>query len=134
MLGAIGAAASRFRLIVSRALARIGFRDDSFLLLLAILIGVITAAAAVGFHELIDLIRNQLYARVGEEKLYGKWIVLLIVYPAMGGLAVAIISRYVMRIREGHGIVDVLESVSKTSGVVSTRSALEKIITSAITI
>ena len=47
------AVASRFRMIVSRGLSVMGFRDDGFLLILAVLIGVVTAAAAVGFHELI---------------------------------------------------------------------------------
>src|SRR5207237_10577832 len=96
--------------------------------------GVVTAAAAVGFHELINFVRDQLYACVGEHRLYGRWLVLLIIYPAAGGLAVSIVSRYIMRIREGHGIVDVLESVTKTTGVIRPASAIEKILTSAITI
>jgi len=48
----------RIRLFASNALSRLGFREDAFLLLLAVLIGIVTAAAAVGFHELIRAIRK----------------------------------------------------------------------------
>lgn len=90
---AVSAAGGRFRILLTRLLARLGFREDSFLLLAAILIGMVTAAAAVGFHELIHQIRKILYEQVNPEFLYGPGIVLLIAFPAMGGLAVGLISR-----------------------------------------
>src|SRR5690606_14210238 len=58
----------------------------------------------------------------------------LIAFPAAGGLAVGLFSRYIMRQREGHGIIDVLESVLRSSGHVRKRVAFEKILTSAMTI
>jgi CIC family chloride channel protein len=125
----------RIRLLVSRALSRLGFGGDGFLLVLAVVIGVVAAGAAVGFHELIRGIRNLLYGRLGPHLgLYGKGVALLIVLPAAGGLAVGLITRYVFRIREGHGIVDVMESVIRSSGIIRPLSAIEKIVTSAITI
>ncbi len=118
-----------------RAFARIGVRDQTFLLLLAVLIGVITAAAAVSFHELINAIRDLLYRRLGHgQNLYDTRLPLLIALPAMGGLTVGVMSRYVMRIREGHGIIDVMESVIRTKGFIHPASAVEKILTSAVTI
>lgn len=125
----------RIRLFASRALSRLGFREDAFLLLLAVLIGIVTAGAAVGFHELIQAIRNLLYANLGPRvALYHKGILLLILLPALGGLAVGLITRYVFGVREGHGIVDVIESVIRSSGIIRPLSAIEKILTSAITI
>jgi len=125
----------RLRLFCSKILSRLGFREDAFLLLLAVLIGVVAAAAAVGFHELIRGIRNFLYANMGPRVgLYGKGIVLLVILPALGGLAVGLITRYVFLIREGHGIVDVMESVIRSSGIIRPLSAIEKIVTSALTI
>ena len=38
-------APTRVRLLSTRALSRLGFREDSFLIVLAVLIGVVTAAA-----------------------------------------------------------------------------------------
>ena len=54
----VSAAGARLRLVTDRALSRLGLGDDTFLLIIAGLIGMVTAAAAVGFHELIVLIRT----------------------------------------------------------------------------
>ena len=134
MISDLSLAPTRVRLLSTRALSRLGFREDTFLIVLAVMIGMITAAAAVAFHELIDLTRNLLYERFGMERLYGSWMAMLIVWPALGGLVVGIISRYLFHTREGHGIVDVMESVIRSSGFIRPRVAIEKIITSAITI
>jgi CIC family chloride channel protein len=135
MLPAMIRLATQFRLAMSRLLLRLGLREDSFLYVVAILIGLVTAGAAVGFHTLIDYIRNYLYGALGPRAdLYGKGILLLIALPAIGGLAVGVISRFVFRDREGHGVVDVLEAVNRSSGFIHPLSAVEKILTSAITI
>lgn len=126
--------AARLRVFLTRHLARLGFRDDSFLAVLAVFIGAITGAASVGFHQLITLVRNRLYLTAGEDFLYHGGLPLLIVFPMLGGLAVGLISQYLFRTREGHGVVDVMESVVKTSGFQRPLTALEKIITSGITI
>jgi CIC family chloride channel protein len=136
--GSLSAPGGRLRVVMTRSLRRFGFNDDAFLLLMSVLIGTVTGAAAVGFHELIILIRDELYGRPENHAhvtyLYhqGKWLLLLL--PAAGGLAVGIISRYVFRTREGHGIVDVVESVVRTSGFQKPTTAIEKILTSALTI
>ncbi|MCY2953420.1 MAG: chloride channel protein [Planctomycetota bacterium] len=127
--------APRMRVAFGRGMGRLGLREDSFLLLAAVLIGVVTAAAAVGFHQLIDFIRDHLYRGLGPRvSLYGKGIVVLVVLPAAGGLAVSLVSRYVFRIRQGLSVVDVIESVIRSRGQISPVSAAEKILTSAITI
>ena len=104
------------------------------MLILAVLVGVVTAAAAVGFHELIVFIRDKLYLSVTPEFLYGGGMWLLIVFPALGGLAVGVTTRYILRAAEGHGVVDVMESVIRTSGFQKPVAAVEKIVTSGITI
>lgn len=126
--------ASRLRALVTRLLAKVGLQDDSFILILAVIVGIVTAAAAVGFHELILEVRNILYLQTGQELLYHRGLILLAVIPAAGGLVVGLISRYLFRTREGHGIVDVIESVLRAGGFQSPRVALEKIITAGITI
>src|SRR4051794_40047835 len=105
MFSGLSAAGGRVRLLIDRLTSPLGGGDNAFLLVVAVLIGMVTGAAAVGFHELINFTRNQLYARGGEHFLYGNGVWLLVLIPAAGGLAVAIISRYVFRTREGHGIV-----------------------------
>ena len=131
----VSAPGGRARVLIVRSLGRIGFTEDAFLLIMAVAIGTITGAAAVGFHELINLIRDQMYGRPGENSfLYGNGRWLLVLLPAAGGLAVGIISRYVFGTREGHGIVDVVESVVRSSGFQKPTVAIEKILTSALTI
>jgi CIC family chloride channel protein len=116
-----------------------GFGEGAMLVPMAVVIGVVTAAAAVGFHELIVFIREHLYRldRYGADPnfLFGRGLGLLILLPALGGLAVGCFSTYVMRAREGHGIVDVLESVTRGGGGnIRPLVALEKIFTAALTI
>jgi CIC family chloride channel protein len=124
----------RARVVSTRFLARLGLREESFLLVPAVLIGIIAAAAAVGFHDLINWIKSLLYTHFSPEILYGNGLALLIFFPALGGLMVGVISRYIARTREGHGIIDVIESVVRTSGFVRPAVAIEKIVTSALTI
>lgn len=124
----------QIRLFSTRILRRMGMREESFFIVPAVLIGVITAAAAVGFHELIDWIKSLLYDRIDASFLYGYGLPLLILFPAAGGAIVGLISLYLTRTREGHGIIDVIESVVRTSGFVRPGAAIEKIVTSAVTI
>jgi CIC family chloride channel protein len=133
-LRTISAAASRVRVLTTQFMARLGLRGDTFLLILAVIVGLVTAAAAVGFHELTLLIRDALYERFGEGPLYGRWILMLIVWPTLGGIAVGVISNVILRAREGHGIVDVIESVIRSAGFIRPRTAVEKILTAAVTI
>ncbi|HWE02863.1 MAG TPA: chloride channel protein [Tepidisphaeraceae bacterium] len=122
------------RLVMARLMTRLGLREHYVLLPMAIIVGVVTAGAAVAFHRSINLIRDFLYASQRVEFLYGHGIWMLIVLPALGGLAVGLITVYVVHAREGHGIVDVMESVIRNRGVIKPLGAIEKIVTSAITI
>jgi CIC family chloride channel protein len=102
---------------------------------MAVLIGAVTGVAAVAFHELINLIRDLLYKQIGPDVLYSyKGMTLLVLFPTLGGLAVGLVSRFIFRTREGHGIVDVVESVVRSSGFQKPATAIEKIFTSALTI
>lgn len=134
MLGWVADAAGRGRVLLTRCFRAIGFRDDSFLLLVAMVVGVLTAAAAVGFHELIVWISRTLYRSLDQQMLYGSGIALLAVWPVAGGLVVGIITVYILRSRGGHGVPDVIESVTKSSGFLRPRVAIEKMLTSAVTI
>ena len=134
MISELRLAPTRVRLLSTRALSRLGFREDTFLIFLAVVIGFITAAAAVAFHEIINWTRDLMYQDFGYERLYHRWMIMLVAWPALGGLIVGVLSRYVFRAEEGHGIVDVMESVIRSSGFIKPLVAVEKILTSGITI
>src|SRR5262245_34768309 len=130
----LSAAGARMRILSSRLLAAIGFSENAFLLIIAAIVGFVTACAAVGFHELINWIRDLLYRRIDPGFLYGPGVLLLIIWPALGGLIVGVVTHHVARVREGKGVVDVLESVLRSSGFIKPSAAIEKTFTSAITI
>lgn len=135
MLSLLDQIGLRFRLRVSHLLQRLGFSENAILIPLAVLIGILGAIAAMTFHEAIIFVRDALFVRgISAEKLYGPWLFLLVLIPAAGGLAVGILSRYVVRSREGHGVVDVIETVLRSRGRISPIVAFEKIISSALTI
>ncbi|MDB5304638.1 MAG: putative ClC chloride channel [Phycisphaerales bacterium] len=122
------------RLVMTRLMSRLGLREHYILLPMAVIVGCVTAGAGVAFHMLINYIRDLLYRWHDEHFLYGHGVWLLILLPALGGLAVGLISTYLIRAREGHGVVDVMESVIRNRGFTRPLSAIEKILTSAITI
>ncbi|HLL88200.1 MAG TPA: chloride channel protein [Tepidisphaeraceae bacterium] len=134
MLSAMLAAGARFHLLTNRVLVRLGFREDAFLLLVAVLIGLVTAAASVAFHELIVVTRQFFFARPGEQFLYGRGMWVLVLVPTLGGLVVGIISRKVFGVRGIHGMVDVIESVIRERGFIRPVAAVEKTLTAGLTI
>ena len=74
----------RVRLVFTRSLAGLGFSEYAFLLPLAVLIGIVSAGAAVAFHELIHQIRNLLYEHAfSPEFLYGRGVAMLVFLPAL---------------------------------------------------
>ena len=99
MLARLSDAGARLRLITDRALTKLGMGENGFLLVIAVLIGVVTAAAAVGFHELILFVRQQTYGRTGATFLYGRGLWLLILLPALGGLVVGVFTHVIVRDR-----------------------------------
>jgi len=71
------------RLLMTKLMTRIGLREHYILLPMAFVVGVVTAAAAVAFHKLIDVIRDWLYTR--PDFLYsGHGVFRLVVLPALG--------------------------------------------------
>lgn len=134
MFHSLAVAGSRLRVLSNRLLGAVGLGDDSFLIILAVLVGMVTSVAAVAFHYLVDGLGQALYVGPGEQLLYQRGLVLLIVIPASGGLVVGFISRYLIRGQSHLGVPDVIESVIRTRGFIKPTAAVEKIVTSGVTI
>ncbi|HEX8323155.1 MAG TPA: chloride channel protein [Tepidisphaeraceae bacterium] len=127
-------ALARIKILIKRGMVAVGVPPETGLILVAGVIGLLTSVAAIAFHELIELLRHTLYVSPGKS-LYQDRLWLLVLIPAAGGLVVGLVARYVLRGSVGgHGVVDVIESVIRTRGFARPISAVEKILTSGVTI
>jgi len=134
MLAELLAIPARLRIVAERLLVRLGFREETFLLLLAVLIGVVTAWAAVGFHQLIELLRNGLFGGLGPRLYEPALLPMLVLIPALGGLSVGLLNKWAAIRTGGQSMLDVIEAVMRCRGIIRPGTAIEKIITSGITI
>lgn len=138
-----------FRLLLTRLLkplhpaARLspsgGSGETPFLILLAILTGLVASVAALAFHTLIEHLRDRLFHHHDPNFLYGyTGLPLLILIPAAGGLAVGLAKLLLFRkpkgAGEGHGVVDVIESVLRARSFARPHSAFETLSLSGITL
>lgn len=134
------------RLFVSRLIKPLhplgGQRETSetpFLIFLAVITGLIASVAALAFHTLIEHLRDRLFVHHDPSFLYGYvGLPLLILIPAAGGLAVGLAKRFVFRkakgAGEGHGVVDVIESVLRARSFARPHSAVETLSLSGLTL
>lgn len=132
MFGAVSQIGGHSRLLLARVLRRLGLQEDSYLVVLAVLIGLLAAAAACGFHLFIETVRDHLFGAVSPDLLYGPGVWLLIVWPTLGGLVVGLFGRLVGR--HGHGVPQVIESVVRRQGFMRPTATFETIFTAGVTI
>lgn len=114
-----------------RAIDRVGLRDEYFLVLLSILIGIATGASADLFFRLIESVRHLAY---GEHGLYAGRGWMLIVLPTVGALIVGHITYYLAREAKGHGVPEVMDALYRRGGEIRPRVAATKAVASALTI
>jgi len=111
-------------------------RENTFNLLVAMVIGLVGGYGAVGFRFLIAQVENLCFG-VPEppvSHLLGlPWYVKLLL-PALGGLLVGpIISRFASEAK-GHGVPEVMAAVARKGGIIKGRVAAAKVVASAVTI
>lgn len=106
------------------------------LVLLACAVGVVTGGGAIVFAELINLVQ---WLAIGSTDLplyvlpHLSWYHILFI-PAIGGLLVAPLIFFVSREAGGHGVPEVIESITFKGGKIRSQVALVKSLASALTI
>jgi chloride channel protein, CIC family len=111
-------------------------RENSFNLLLAMIIGLIGGYGAVGFHHLISWVELTCF-QSSEPTVH--WLLDLpwwqrLLIPALGGLLVGpIVSRFASEAK-GHGVPEVMAAVARKGGLIKGRVAMAKVVASALTI
>jgi CIC family chloride channel protein len=136
----VGSSAASFRRWVLRAgrnaVERIVFYQPLFLLVVAMIIGITCGFAAVGFHHLIAWFQEMFWG-VGEltveaVKAAPWWQRLLV--PAIGGLLVGPVIRFLAPEAKGHGVPEVILAVAQRNGLMRGRVVVGKALASALTL
>lgn len=131
-----------FRFYVDIFFSKISFSQESYLLILGGVTGVLAGFGAIIFHETISLIKHLFYDYPGKafnsDTIIGlksiPAILTIILLPAIGGLLVGIFAHYFEKGEQGEGIPSVMDAVASKSGIIKGTIAIKKIIGTAISI
>ncbi len=105
-------------------------REKSFLLILALVVGVCCGFAAQLLKYLIHLIAGLLTAHMSTTT--ANWLYL--VYPVVGILVVTLFLRYVVKENISHGVTKVLYAISRRKSRLKKRNMYASLVASSITI
>ncbi|MCG3181632.1 MAG: Voltage-gated ClC-type chloride channel ClcB [Phycisphaerae bacterium] len=123
------------RLIAS--LRAFGGREGSKLLVLAVVIGLGTGLGAWVFAQLLEGVTGFCYRLVGERAgRHSDNLLLLVflIFPAVGGLLVGMMTHFFAREAKGHGVPEVMDAIARRNGVIRPRVSIAKALASALTI
>lgn len=122
---------------ISKAFSKITLkakmREHSFVLIVAVIIGLLAGFGSVGIQDLIKFFRKIFWR--GEYSLdYIKQVAWYhkLVIPMFGGVVVGLIIQYVAKEAKGHGVPEVMEAIVLRNGIIRTRVVFAKLIASAI--
>jgi len=118
------------RPITQRIANRLGLHRDWYLIVIAALIGVVTAACAIAFIDIIrwlgPLVRQKMQSDLG-------WV-WVIAIPVAGALITGSLVHFFAPETKGHGVPEVLFALHKEGGRIRPRVAVVKSLTSIATI
>ncbi|MCH7883632.1 MAG: chloride channel protein [Planctomycetes bacterium] len=117
-----------------RSVRGTNLKDDYFLIVVSILIGVATGLSAHFFFDLIEWVKELGYGHEGHGGFYTGRAWMLIVLPVVGALAVGQITYFLAREAKGHGVPEVMDALYRRGGVIRPRVAAAKAVASALTI
>ncbi len=107
--------------------------EHSFVLTVAVMIGMLGGFAAVGIQYAIHGFENLFWG--GDFNLdtildiHWGWKIFI---PAMGGVFVGLIIQFVAREAKGHGVPEVMEAISLRNGIIRPRVVAAKLMASAV--
>jgi len=122
--------------LMAEPLARVRGREHAFLIMAAVLLGVLGAYGAIGFRQLIRWTHqltfgNHEYDLATLEHM-SWWLRLAL--PTAGGLVVGIIVHNLAPEVKGSGIPEVMEAVARKGGAIRFRVVFTKALAAAVTI
>jgi len=105
-------------------------KEKSFLILLALFVGIICGFAALFLKGLIHLISSLLISHLSTTT--ANWVLLL--YPVIGVLIVMLYVRYVVKDNISHGVTRVLYAISRRKSRLKSHNMYSSMVASSITI
>lgn len=121
---------------VSTRLANVRIPEHTFMVLVAIIVGILGGFGAILFRFAIRLFQRVFFGSWHYSLDYVQqlpWYYALFA-PAVGGLIVGPIVYYFAREAKGHGVPEVMESIALRGGAIRPRVMFSKIAASAVTI
>ncbi len=125
-----------WRQFVGKIVDRFKMAEHTFMVVLAVIIGLVTGYGALGLRYLIHLIQvvstqhfEYTLQMIGNLPWYQKLLM-----PAVGGLLVGPIVTFLSKEVKGHGVPEVMESIMLRNGRIRPRVVVAKIFASSICI
>ncbi|GAA5032086.1 chloride channel protein [Marivirga lumbricoides] len=102
----------------------------NFVLIISGVIGLIAGVAAVVLKESVHVIQGAL-TRDFHQNLANY---LYLSYPLIGIILTVLLTKYILKEKMGHGITDILYTISKKSSIVKRTKTFSRMLTSALTV
>ena len=126
----------RLSLYTTSLFERASMTEHTFMIIIAIIIGVMGGFSAIGIRALIKFISSISFhgtSTVLQNIMHTPWYWILIV-PVIGGLIVGPIIYFLAPEAKGHGVPEVMQAILLRGGTIRPRVAIIKAIASAISI
>ncbi len=131
-----------YRYKISRFFSHFKFTQDTYLLLLGGIIGLLCGYGAVIYKKAIMAVKHLFFDMPGgiwgKDTLIGSrgWLqmLILILIPAIGGLVVGLLAKYFREAKKGEGIPNVIDSVASRGGVIKGSTGFLKTLGAVVTI
>lgn len=105
-------------------------KERHFILILSLVIGILTAAAAIVLKQTIHLIQHVLTQQINENN--ANWLYL--VYPIIGILISGLFVKYIVKDDIGHGVTKILYAISQRKSRIKPHNTWTSLVASSITI
>jgi CIC family chloride channel protein len=115
---------------ISSFLSRIKTSDQTFMIIIPIIIGLLGGFGAVLLRFLVRLFQKIFWGAWGNSLSWGRTIIV----PVFGAFLVGLIIYFFTREAKGHGVPEVMEAILLRNGVIRPRVVVGKVVASAITI